>query len=182
MPDYKLGKVYKIVNTVNDKIYVGSTCKKLLSQRMCDHRANCRDEKRCGKSLLYQEMKDVGIDTFSIILIELYPCTTIDELTKKEQEYITELKPALNMVCAHNPPDWKKYYQEHKETRIATSKKSREKNLEKVMERQKKYYERNKEKILERQKNYHEKNKDEINKRRRDRKNKISTINIEIEE
>ena len=38
--DYSKGKVYKIVCNITGKIYVGSTTKEYLSQRLTLHRAN----------------------------------------------------------------------------------------------------------------------------------------------
>ena len=37
MEKYKSGKFYKIVNTIDDKVYIGSTIRS-LSQRMGGHR------------------------------------------------------------------------------------------------------------------------------------------------
>ena len=33
MPDFQNAKVYKLVNTVDDKIYVGSTCRSLAKRK-----------------------------------------------------------------------------------------------------------------------------------------------------
>ena len=37
MPDYSKGNIYKILNSIDDETYVGSTIK-TLSQRMAQHR------------------------------------------------------------------------------------------------------------------------------------------------
>ena len=37
MPDYSKGKIYKMLNTIDDEIYVGSTIE-TLRQRMATHR------------------------------------------------------------------------------------------------------------------------------------------------
>ena len=37
--DYQEGKIFKIYNTINDDIYIGSTSRKLC-ERMRDHRSN----------------------------------------------------------------------------------------------------------------------------------------------
>ena len=42
--DYQESKIYKIYNTINDDIYVGSTTQKLC-ERMGDHR-NCINNKK----------------------------------------------------------------------------------------------------------------------------------------
>ena len=41
MPDYSKGKIYKILNNIDNEIYVGSTIK-TLSQRMACHRSNLK--------------------------------------------------------------------------------------------------------------------------------------------
>jgi len=80
MPDYSLGKVYKIVNSMNDKIYIGSTCWP-LSKRMAGH----RDAARRGKQqALYCAMVELGIEKFEIVLIENYPCTDQSQLLSRE--------------------------------------------------------------------------------------------------
>jgi len=38
MPDYSKTKIYKIWSHSGDKIYIGSTCKNYLSERMTSHR------------------------------------------------------------------------------------------------------------------------------------------------
>ena len=54
--DYSLGKIYKLVSNQTDDIYIGSTCQKLLSTRLCGH---IQDYKRWveGKSNILQVMK-----------------------------------------------------------------------------------------------------------------------------
>ena len=46
MINYKYGKIYKITSEHTNKIYVGSTCKKLLSQRLTFHRKNYKKWKK----------------------------------------------------------------------------------------------------------------------------------------
>jgi hypothetical protein len=35
--NYQLGKIYKIMNNINDEIYVGSTCEPILARRLAGH-------------------------------------------------------------------------------------------------------------------------------------------------
>ena len=94
-PNYGNGKIYKIVNGIDNEIYVGSTIN-TLAKRMDQHR------KKIGvrKSKLYTKMNNLGIDNFRIILIEMYPCNNRDELTAREQALIDQLKPVLNTRSA----------------------------------------------------------------------------------
>ena len=56
--DYKNGKIYKILNTITDDVYVGSTCQP-LSKRMAKHRETINTRK--GHTLLYTKMKELGV-------------------------------------------------------------------------------------------------------------------------
>ena len=89
MPNYSLGKIYKIVNDVNDKIYIGSTCQ-TLSQRLNGHRKDARKIERM--SPLYSAMKELGIGQFRIVLIEEYPCQNVAQLTAREYTLMGEVK------------------------------------------------------------------------------------------
>ena len=37
MPDYKLGKIYKIECQITGEVYVGSTCEPTLARRLANH-------------------------------------------------------------------------------------------------------------------------------------------------
>jgi hypothetical protein len=100
---YASSKIYKIVNDIDDDIYIGSTTKNALSNRMSQHRTAARLNKQNGK--LYQTMRGSGIEHFSIILIENDPCNSRDELRAREHHWIKELVPTLNMIGAMNTPE-----------------------------------------------------------------------------
>jgi len=79
MPDYSQGKIYKIVNTVNEKIYIGSTVTALY-RRMKDH----RQQAKTRTSKFYSAMRRHGVENFKIELIKDYPCETLKQLEDKE--------------------------------------------------------------------------------------------------
>ncbi len=83
MPDYSKGKIYKIVNSVNDKIYIGSTTR-TLAQRMGDHRYAAKTE----RSKLYKAMRFHGIEQFSVKLVKYYSCDTEQQLLAKEFQIV----------------------------------------------------------------------------------------------
>lgn len=65
-----MGTVYIITNTENDKVYIGST-EQPLHRRMNEHRSRAKRNKRYA---LYDEMRKVGIEKFSIAaLVEGVP-------------------------------------------------------------------------------------------------------------
>ena len=87
-------KIYKIVNSENSDIYYGSTTKRYLSARFQDHKEKYKLFK-AGKftnQSIFKIFDDVGVDNCKIVLVQLYPCNSRDELTAKETEYICENK------------------------------------------------------------------------------------------
>ena len=81
--EYMNGKIYKIYNTINDKLYIGKTVS-TLEDRFNQH---IRDSKkdRNEKRPLYNAMNKYGIECFFIELIEECP---LEELSKKESYWI----------------------------------------------------------------------------------------------
>ena len=75
MVNYQNSKIYKLVNNVDDKIYVGSTCN-TLRQRLSGHKI---DAKRHPTFPVYQYINTIGFDNVEIILIENFECKTKDE-------------------------------------------------------------------------------------------------------
>lgn len=147
---YNNGKIYKLVSNHTDKIYVGSTCKEYLSQRLAKHKNNYKEwiknEKKYISSFELFELGDV-----EIVLLESVNCETKDELFKKEREYIEKYKDIIvNNILRpittkeDKIEDGKQYREEHKEE----IKQYREENKEKI----KKYYEDNKDKINQKKK------------------------------
>ena len=77
--------VYKIVNSVNDRIYVGiTTCS--LQKRWREHR--CAANTDINKPL-YRAMRKYGIDKFSMHLI--YTATSLEDLREAELRFIKDL-------------------------------------------------------------------------------------------
>ena len=94
MVNYQDGKIYKIINDVDDSLYVGSTTK-MLCQRLASHRSSI-NTKKAGK--IHIHMKNLGVEHFTIILLESFPCDNKDELRAREQYWKDNLKACLNMV------------------------------------------------------------------------------------
>lgn len=78
-----MSKIYKIINDINDKVYVGKTMT-TIEKRFKQH---CADSVRCDKENrpLYRAMNKYGIEHFSIHLIE--ECSDI-EASIREQYWI----------------------------------------------------------------------------------------------
>ena len=141
MPNYNNGKIYKIINSENKVIYIGSTTEKLC-RRYSNHK-----HKAIGNK---------------IILLENYPCNSREELIKKEQELIEQFDNLLNKNRAFNSEEYnKEYFKEYyKENNKENMKVYYEENKNKITEKAKVYYEENKDKILEKAKVYYKENKE----------------------
>jgi group I intron endonuclease len=90
----RIGKIYKVVNTVNDKVYIGSTQLQYLSKRMGHHRENCLKIPNVGK--LYPAMIELGIEKFKIVLLETMVFTDKEELKAREYELIKQFNTVEN--------------------------------------------------------------------------------------
>jgi len=159
--DYKNGKIYKLVCSETQNIYIGSTCSTLV-KRLHQHK---RKYNNC-MSKTFIEPK--------IYLVEDFPCDRKEQLTGRERYYIETLDCVNKVIPGRTK---KEYYQENKEKIYKREKEYRKKNKEKVAQRKKEYYqankeilnkkkkisyEKNKEKYLKQQKEYCQKNKEKI--------------------
>ena len=99
-------KIYKIVNDINDDIFIGSTVQN-LSVCIAEHRRNSKKEDR-KKNRLYQLANEHGWQSFRIILIDEVECDNVEHKKKEQQKYMDQLKPTLNKnnaygsKCQHN--------------------------------------------------------------------------------
>jgi hypothetical protein len=138
MPNYQQSKIYKIVCSKTNKIYVGATTQKYLSSRLSGHKYRnvcmCRD---------FVEPK--------IYLLENYPCNSKKELDIKEEEY------RLKIDCVNKrsvlPMDIKEYRKKYEEEHKEHRKQYREEHKEKIKQQKREWYLKNREKILKNKKN-----------------------------
>jgi hypothetical protein len=96
MIDYTNAKIYKIVSAQTDKIYIGSTTKKYLSQRLAGHVINHKryEDKRTNTNY-NTSYEIVKFDDHRIELIENFPCASKDELRAREQFYIDQNRDSI---------------------------------------------------------------------------------------
>ena len=106
-------KIYKLVNNVDDKIYVGSTCN-LLRVRIAKNKSSSKLE---PDRSIDKHVNQVGWGNVEIILIQKYECKSKEDLNKRERYWIDELKPDLNIqIPTRTPKEW---YEENKEKYVA---------------------------------------------------------------
>lgn len=141
MVNYGNGKVYKIWSPVGDKIYIGSTTKDHLSQRMTAHRASYKAWKngKGGYLSSFELFEEYGIVHCSIVLLEGFPCGCKDELHMKEAHYIKSLT-CVNKHVPYRTDD------EKAQSKQRNYERNKERNNERNKERQKRttrkwYYE-----------------------------------------
>jgi hypothetical protein len=143
MPNYQLGKIYKIECNATGLIYVGSTCEPTLARRLAGH-VNTYNHYLKGKFRNSTSFEIIKNNDYDIILLEAYPCNSKDELHARES-YWTQ-----NTVCVNKVKNqgiqadigYKEYKKEYKKDWHLKNKE--EHNL-----KSKKNYEDNKSKIAE---------------------------------
>jgi hypothetical protein len=98
MVNYQNGKIYKIEDLASEMTYIGSTTKERLCQRMVKHREAYGQWKNNNgpKYAVFDIFEKVGIENCKIVLIELYSCTSKDELTARESFYMRST-PCVNI-------------------------------------------------------------------------------------
>ena len=89
---YANGKIYRLVNTADNKEYVGSTCTS-LAKRLHQHKTKAKREPNRN---IYKHLIEIGWGNVSIVLVEEYPCDNKMELERRERYWIEALKPTLN--------------------------------------------------------------------------------------
>jgi len=131
MSKYNNGKIYKIESHLGDLIYVGSTSKKNLNDRLLNHKQDYRNFKNgLNKTITSFKLFELyGIDTCRITLIEEVKCETKEQLLTREAFYIKSLSCVNKIIPLRTD---KEYYQDNKE---------------KVLQRKKIHYEKNKERL-----------------------------------
>jgi hypothetical protein len=134
---YSNGKIYKIINDIDQLIYVGSTITSLNS-RFTRH---IYASKLYPERKLYKHFTKHGIEHFKIILIKLYPCNNKLELEIEEELYKIDLNAQLNTYRAHQTAEQKK--EQMKEWHDQNYKKNRAK----IILKQKEYDQNNRAKI-----------------------------------
>lgn len=157
---FQNGRVYKIWNTIDGEIYVGSTTQP-LSKRMWRHKNDSM--KAIPPQRIHKHMKDLGADNFSIELIEEFPCNNVEQLHKKEGEWVRKIATLNDRIPGRTFQEYmdenktkksdydRQYYQDNKDKLLNYQQTYAAENKEKIRESKRNYYENNKEKFLERQ-------------------------------
>lgn len=177
MINYNNGKIYKLepIGEYDDgDIYIGSTTKKWLCQRMAHHKCLYKKwklEQNKTKLMSYELFDKYGVDNIKIILLENVNAKSKDELISKESEFIRNTRCINKVIPNRTIKEWcddnkesikersKKHYEDNKSLKIEYQKKYSDDNKDKIKEYKKLYREKNKEKLKEESREYREKAK-----------------------
>jgi len=148
MVNYNNGKIYKIeaLNGADEDIYIGSTTKQYLSQRMDEHRSHYKSwlKGTRDKTVSYDIFQKYDIINCRIVLLEIVHATTKDELLAREAYYIKTLPCVNKKIPAQTVKEWcevnkvrlhekaKVYREIHKEKLSENSKQYRTENADKI--------------------------------------------------
>lgn len=127
MVNYNYSKVYKITNSINNDIYIGSTTYQYLCSRMNSHRMMTKDLSGRRGCNLYKLMRELGNENFKIELIEEVKCDNKNDLLLREQYYIDLLKPSLNIK--KSKPQTEEEIKEYKRQWYLKKKENNNKNI-----------------------------------------------------
>jgi hypothetical protein len=141
MVNYQQGKIYRLVCNTTGLVYVGSTCEPTLTRRLQKHKG---DYKKFldGKNSNMTSFQILENNNYEIILIEVYPCNSKDELHQRERHYI-ETMECVNIQIPGRT--WNEYYIDNKETILKKHRERYNQNVEqdreKIRERKRKWRE-----------------------------------------
>lgn len=149
MVNYKYGKVYKLTSEQTDKIYVGSTALKYLSQRLQKHKEMYAAFSKDQKHIKFYSYKLFELGDVKIELIEKFPCDAKTQLVEREEYWRIQLSElCVNHNKAHIAVDKKTYkhdwYVENQDRIHAKQKKERQEHPEINKTRCKNYYQKHK--------------------------------------
>ncbi len=159
-----LCKVYKLCNSNDDEIYIGST-KQKLGQRFSEHKSRAKKGKK--NMLIYDHMRKLGIDKFYIELLEEKEVANKQEQMKLEVLWQEKEACKLNKYRAQSTIEKRKEldkeYRQKSEVKVklrANSYKYKLNNRDKINEGAAIYRENNHDKAIESTKRWRAENKD----------------------
>ena len=160
------GKVYKIVNNIDDSVYIGSTINS-LHLRFAVHTLTAKYTKY-KNGLLYKKINELGVEHFRIELLDEITCDDKKDLKTLEGKYILQYGTLNVRMAGRSIQDSKKVYNErHKdERRIASLNyyyQNKDQPKDKAKDEMKQYYLDNKEKIKQQMKQNYIKRKERTN-------------------
>ncbi len=121
MVNYENSKIYKIEPIIDHEdgdIYIGSTTKQFLSQRMDSHRSAYKLWKleKVSHIRSFDIFDKYGIENCQILLIDSYACQNKDELRRRENHYIRTIKCVNKNKPIRTKEEYIQYQKLYRET------------------------------------------------------------------
>ena len=156
---YQNGKIYKVVDNGYNKTYYGSTIEQLC-KRIGKHRGHYKEYKKGNEHrvTVYDVFDEFGVENCKIELVELYPCSSITELRRREGEVIRDNECVNKIIAGRTNKEW---IQDNIERVRELNRNHRMRHHDKYIERGRRLYTENREKILEEKKTYHIKHREQ---------------------
>ena len=119
-------------------------------------------------------MRIHGVENFYIDLVEEYPCENLEQLRKREGEFIRELGTLNHHIAGRTQQEYvqdtrdhkrevdKQYYQQHREEQLEYRREYYQKNKEHLDQARKVRYQENKDHELQRNKQYCDTHKEQV--------------------
>ena len=146
--DFNNGKIYKLVSSNTDEIYIGSTIK-TLEKRKYGHLSAFKQWKDGKPNTSLSSFRIIEAGDVEIVLLELYPCDTKNELFYRERYWMEKLKCVNIYRPIVGQEEQKEYYEQNKEQILKKKKEQYLKNNEQILKKKKESYEQNKVKMAE---------------------------------
>ena len=96
MVDHKKSYIYKLVNSVDDEIYIGGGIAP-TSTRLFQHKQKSK-KTIYAASNPYKHLNPIGWCNVKLIVLEKFPCNSKNELTERIQYWVSKLRPKLNIT------------------------------------------------------------------------------------
>ena len=119
-------------------------------------------------------MRIVGVDNFYIELVEEYPCENLEQLRKREGQFIREFGTLNHQIAGRTKQEYaqdtrdhkrqvdRQYYQDHHEEQLEHRREYYKKNKDHINESNRLKYQENKEQVLQRNKGYYNTHKEQV--------------------
>jgi hypothetical protein len=115
MTNYQNSKIYKLIDNTTNNVYIGSTTKQYLSQRLTQHKADYNRFLK-GKQHFITSYDIIKNNDYDIILLEIVNVNTKDELVARERWWIENTDCINKRIEGRTRKEyWNHYQQKNKE-------------------------------------------------------------------
>ena len=133
---YQDGKIYKILNSESNDIYIYIYGLYLLD--VIEKNGKHRTKARQGSNvLLYQKLREIGESKFHIELVKAYHCQILEQLKKGEGEWMRDIATMNEQVAGRTKQE---YNDDNREVKKDKSKEHYQENREQAPQPQRAQY------------------------------------------